>query len=833
MTDITGDEGDNTLVGTNGDDYIRGLAGDDTLFGNNGNDILSGGVGVNSLTGGEGNDTFLIERRGGDTEDLHLFNTIEDFLTGTNLIDVSFLGVADLETLLPYMREVDGNVHIETYWGHLGVEVPNETIIIRNVTLSDISSDAFVFNTNPSDIHVHIDTLGTLDDDLGYVIFGGNGDDILTVLSNHHDELNGGAGDDILTAGFGDNILRGGIGADTFVMLDRGFQQHRIKDFSQAEGDIIDLSVLDVADLETLMPYMRQEGNDVYIEVSWDNQNIGSEHNEVIIIENASLSSLTTSDFVFNDSADPIILGNNPGQTTTPGYEMLNFSDGYVFFGGNGDDILNRLSGANSDDELNGGAGNDTLNGGRGSNIIRGGSGDDEIIYSETLLRATEVNANFGGNGTDTFRINNLNATDETYAVDLALGQFNYVGPGAQTGFAGDLRGTLDSIENVTITSNANINVRGDDGDNVIIATGLTGVNILQGGAGFDTINGGGGDDIIRGDAGADELNGEDGNDTVMGGAGLDTLNGGAGNDILDGGTQNDILDGGLGADAMTGGSGNDIYYVDNAGDTITELGTAGSGYDIVNTTLNTFFLTDGDNLERVNFQGTGNFTSRGNEGDNRFTGAAGNDRFILDSGGADIFSGGQGRDAFDARSSTNGITIRLDDQSLHAGDAAGDTLASIESFFGSNTAGDYMVTGAARARFSGFGGDDTLIGGASVDFLQGGADDDTLFGNAARDTLQGGTGNDMMSGGSDRDQFLFVEAAFGQDTIMDYEDGLDYLRVFSTVATDISDFIITGNGTSTVTIALDDGTGNNSITLINDDGGNIDITAADFQFYG
>ncbi len=334
------------------------------------------------------------------------------------------------------------------------------------------------------------------------------------------------------------------------------------------------------------------------------------------------------------------------------------------------------------------------------------------------------------------------------------------------------------------------------------------------------------------GGTGNDSIQGNQADNWLQGGAGSDELYGDDGNDILDGGTQNDTLDGGLGADAMTGGSGNDIYYVDNAGDTITELGTAGSGYDIVNTTLNTFFLTDGDNLERVNFQGTGNFTSRGNEGDNRFTGAAGNDRFILDSGGADIFSGGQGRDAFDARSSTNGITIRLDDQSLHGGDAAGDTFASMESFFGSNTASDYMVTGAARARFSGFGGDDILIGGSTVDFLQGGNDNDELFGNGARDTLQGGYGNDEMTGGADRDQFLFVEAAFGQDTILDYEDGLDYLKVFSLVADDISDFIITGNGTSTVTLTLDDGTGNNTITLISHDGSNIHITAADFQFY-
>ncbi len=347
----------------------------------------------------------------------------------------------------------------------------------------------------------------------------------------------------------------------------------------------------------------------------------------------------------------------------------------------------------------------------------------------------------------------------------------------------------------------------------------------------FENVLGGAGNDIITGNAAANQLDGFGGDDTLIGGALNDVLNGGDGNDTLDGGTQNDILNGGLGADDMTGGSGNDTYFVDDAGDSITELGTAGSGYDIVNTTLNVFFLTIGDNLERVNFQGTGNFVTRGNELDNRFTGAAGNDRFVLDSGGADIFSGGTGRDAFDARSSTTGITIRLDDQSLHGGDAAGDTFASIESFFGSLTAGDFMQTGAARARFSGFGGDDTLVGGASVDFLQGGADNDTLFGNAARDTLQGGTGNDIMRGGDDRDQFLFVEADFGQDQILDWDEDLDYLKIFSTVATSINDFTITGNGTTTVVLTLNSDP-NNTITLSSDDGSIITLDAGDFLFF-
>lgn len=65
MTDINGTAGNDSLLGSNGDDKIFGLAGNDVLQGFRGNDTLSGGANNDILFGFAGNDTL----RGGSGND--------------------------------------------------------------------------------------------------------------------------------------------------------------------------------------------------------------------------------------------------------------------------------------------------------------------------------------------------------------------------------------------------------------------------------------------------------------------------------------------------------------------------------------------------------------------------------------------------------------------------------------------------------------------------------------------------------------------------------------------------------------------------------------------
>jgi Ca2+-binding RTX toxin-like protein len=380
---------------------------------------------------------------------------------------------------------------------------------------------------------------------------------------------------------------------------------------------------------------------------------------------------------------------------------------------------------------------------------------------------------------------------------------------------------TFVSIENV-FGSNTNDELTGNGFDNLF--RGRSGDDTLDGAGGSDTADyseAGSGVTVNLGLAGPQLIGAGEGSDTLIS---IENVIGSAQGDTLTGNGSVNIIDGGLGNDTMAGLGGNDTYF-DNLGDTISEALNA--GYDTVNSTRTSYTL--GANLERVNFIGSGNFVGTGNALSNRFQAGSGDDRIVDILGGADIFSGGAGTDTVDFRTSATGAILDFT-TNIHGGAAAGDSYSSIEKFLGSNTDTDTMTAGGVgRVIYAGFGGDDTLTGGIKNDQLLGGAGNDILSGGADRDSLDGGTGNDTMTGGTQGDVFVFVDAAFGQDTITDYQDGIDSFKIFSAVATSLADFTVTNNGTASVTLTLTSAPAN-FITI--NGAAPITIAADDFVFY-
>lgn len=92
---VDGGTGNDVLMGGEGNDALSGGMGNDQLFGGEGNDTLRGGAGNDTLSGGEGNDTFVFAS--GDGRD-----TVLDFQAGQgegDVVEVSKDDFADYQAL--------------------------------------------------------------------------------------------------------------------------------------------------------------------------------------------------------------------------------------------------------------------------------------------------------------------------------------------------------------------------------------------------------------------------------------------------------------------------------------------------------------------------------------------------------------------------------------------------------------------------------------------------------------------------------------------------------------------------------------------------------------
>jgi Ca2+-binding RTX toxin-like protein len=416
-----------------------------------------------------------------------------------------------------------------------------------------------------------------------------------------------------------------------------------------------------------------------------------------------------------------IDLGN--GQDTAWGGEASDSILGGLgndgLFGGGGGDTLNGgddedwIEGGGEGDSLEGGNHNDVLAGGAGADILDGGAGAGDAVWYSTgsttgvdvdLVRGTGIGGEAAG---DTLA--GIEGIYGSYGNDALAGDDseNMLNGGGNVFAAG---GAPDGGNDTLKGRGGNDNLNGEGGNDVLdggagadtltggqgngdlawydtSATGGVTVN-LQTGQGFgdeaegDVLSGVEGvvgsrfDDRLTGNDLANALNGggasggtDGGNDTLLGGGGGDTLNGEGGHDRLDGGA---------GADVMKGGAGNDLYFVDAAGDVVTEA--RGGGYDTVYASGASFSLASGSEVEMirataaasVNGSNTANkilANARGNVlkglgGNDMLHGYAGNDRLHGDAGndtirgdigndriwgglGRDVLHGGAGRDVF------------------------------------------------------------------------------------------------------------------------------------------------------------------------------------------
>lgn len=443
--------------------------------------------------------------------------------------------------------------------------------------------------------------------------------------------------------------------------------------------------------------------------------------------------------------------------------------------------------------------------------IIDGGGDaqDDAFTTTEsTAITGGDLLAD-NGSGADTTvsDIIEVNGTPITYGVQITLPSGALLTIYANGTFDYDPNGAFDSLVDATAgagnsTATDTFTYTVDGGDVATVTITINGEtdsgDIYQGTVGADTVTGGGtgntmnlgggndtafglgGGDVINGEAGddtlnggdqADKLNGGDDNDQLNGEEGNDILNGGAGADDLVGGNGNDTLDGGTGADDMNGGDGSDIYFVDDAGDTITDS----SGIDTVRSTIS---YTLGAGLEHLTLlgvsdvNGTGNAsnnTINGNDGVNILSGMDGADK-LYGFGGKDVLYGGAGADVIDGGDS-NDVVYGGADNDTAAGGNGNDILNGEDG-------NDQLDGGAGADKLFGGAGIDQLTGGLGNDYIYGGDGVDTMNGNDGNDLLDGGVGPDKMYGGAGNDVYIVNE--YNDFILENANEGYDIVRSFA-----------------------------------------------------
>ncbi len=491
---------------------------------------------------------------------------------------------------------------------------------------------------------------GTTGDDF---LVGASTDDVLDGKAGH-DILNGGDGNDTLTGGAGNDVLIGGTGNDVAVFTgtltdyrvdyNPGTLGFTIADKTQTRDDTDQLSSIEnfqfadgtrsVAQMQAIAQdkaaplllsvvpgpgavgvsvganivltfseaitrgagiWRLLDANGALVE-SFDtatSNRISIAGSTLTLDPTADLlpGGIYSVDFIAGSVLD--LVGN--AFAGNPAFSFITLGTGPLVRGTTGNDSL--AGGATNDtfvadvgdDAVDGGAGDDVIDGGRGNDSLIGGSGNDVLIGgvgADTLS---------GGTGTDTYYVADVG--DLVVEVATETPALNDGRTQADLGRAVDK--VIASI-NYTLTSFV---------ENLTLASGSGGLA----GVGNDLAN---------------------------------FLQGNEGGNALAGGSGDDSLDGGSGADTLSGGTGADTYYVDNAGDEVTEVATEspasdgngpqadlGHAVDKVIASINYTLTSFVENLTLASgsgsLAGVGNSLANeltGNESANRLTAGAGDD---------------------------------------------------------------------------------------------------------------------------------------------------------------------------------------------------------------
>jgi Ca2+-binding RTX toxin-like protein len=807
--------GADTIQGGSGNDVVYADGGADTVEGNAGNDSLFGGDGGDRLNGGADNDRVLGE--GGN--DTILGSLGSDFLDGsgdTDTLDYSQLGpgisvVIGLQFGFNRVvkRDATGTIGTDTVQGFenfIGTAGDDKFLGWGqdDTFFSTAGNDTYDGNDGSDTVRFDVAGAGNVFVNLlaGFANDGLGGTDRFRKTSATNstiENITTGGGADTIIGDGDNNVIRGGLGADSLDGGD-GFDLLDYLGDSTVTGVLVNMGSAAVGGVAG--GTARDSGNSVDTIANFENVR-GTEAADTLIgsdgdngLRGHRGNDLLDGGFGY-DTAD--YRNDADGAGTLPGTGdgfgvIVNLSSGAVTIPGFGAET-NVVVGAQRGRD--GWGGTDTL---VGIEAARGSNFNDILIGAERVLSFTAGGLRFTTNersflhgryGDDTLRATSFDdGVVASYSDDISgiVARLD-LGSTVVDGF-----GNTDTLVNIR-------NIQGSDFDDLIVASADGGW--FRGRAGNDTITGGAGFDVVSyaSAAAAVAVNlllgtAEDGDGFTDSLTSIDFITGTRFADTIIGDDDGNWFFGNAGADSLVGGLGEDwvSYHSAYAGTAPVHAGV------LVN--LNTQQARDGDgssasgSLDRfVSIEhavgshvadtligSAGANSLIGAEGDDSINGGAGND--VLEGGaGADTMNGGADVDTASYAGAQSGVTVSLAllTAQVGPGDGLGDILSGIEN-----------LTGSA------FG--DTLSGNAIANVISGGGGADSLVGGAGNDTLIGGAGADTMNGGTGSDAFRFLTPsehatnATLRDRIADFTAGQDVIEVLGSAFGGLAPGVLAAN---------------------------------------
>ena len=811
------------IFGSNGLDYILGLAGNDTLNGQGNHDLLLGGNGDDSLIGEAGSD-FLLGGHGNDTLD---GGDDDDNLYGGNGFDTIFgFGGNDI---------LNGGTGDDSLNGGDGNDTLKSSSSIENTNFLNVNLDMMnLASTNLHHVHSQM-----------HRVFSSI--DFLLALHEGDSRLRN---SQIFNANVGNDTLDGGNGYDTVDYTDLGqavtLTPTGIVEKANGQSDLL-------IDIEKIIGAAEQEnkidaitaGNTAALDVdlSANRLNVNGIPELIAIrfeVENfRHVSGTNQDDILRGDSHDNILEGNDGndfihggfGNDTLDGggyFDTVDYTSfnqaititptGIVEKANGQNDLLidvEKIIGAlgqdNKIDALTAGDGISldvdlsenrlTVNGIPGLGALNfqvenfrnvsGTNQDDTIVgdFQNNILEGYDGNDTLdGGDGYDTvdYSIFDQAVTiTPTGIVEKANGQTDLLIDIEKIVGAVGQDNTVDAI---SATNNISLDV--DLSANRLIVRDIPELGALSFYVeNFRNVSGTNQDDILKGDSHENILEGNNGNDFIYAGFENDTLDGGDGYDTVDysifdqavtittkgnvekANGQNDLL---VDVEKIVGAAGKENKI---------DASTAEEGISIdVDLSEDRLIVNGIPGLGGLNFE-IQHF--RDVAGTNESDRIIGNDRNNILEGydGDDTLDGGAGYDIVDYTGFGQAVTI-TPTGIVEKANGKTDLLIDIEEIVGAAgqnnkidaiSAGDgaYLdadlsanrltVKGIARLRELNFEVENfrDISGTNQDDIFRGNSDDNVLEGNDGNDILYGGEGNDTLDGGNEFDTIDYTE--FGE----------------------------------------------------------------------